>query len=112
MPENDLIEKFYTLAVQERLWSNKFKLRFHLKMIFEGVTLKNKCMLDIGGGNGICTFYAACKGAEEAICLEPEVEGVIAGSVASFHRLQAHGLSGPCPAQAYQRAALYCVHGQ
>lgn len=93
MRKNELVERFYTLAIQEKLFNKEFNLRFHLKTVFEEVPLENKRMLDIGGGNGICTFYAACMGAEEAICLEPEAEGVIANSVAGFHRLKAHGLS-------------------
>jgi cyclopropane fatty-acyl-phospholipid synthase-like methyltransferase len=31
-------------------------------------------MLDIGGGNGEQSFYAACRGAAEVVCLEPDAE--------------------------------------
>ena len=91
--QNEIVERFYTLAVKEKLYANKSNLRHHLRMVFGGIPLENNRVLDIGGGNGICAFYAGCMGAEEAICLEPEADGVIADSVAGFQRMQACGLS-------------------
>lgn len=32
---------------------------FILKYIFEGISLKNKSLLDLGGGNGIASFFAS-----------------------------------------------------
>lgn len=93
MTRNMLIEEFYTQVIAEKLYSNKFNLRFLMESLFEGVPLQGKRVLDIGGGVGLCTFFAACSGAKEAICLEPEAAGASAGSRAGFNRLQARGLS-------------------
>jgi SAM-dependent methyltransferase len=43
--------------------------------LFHGVKLIDKTFLDIGGGSGIFSFYAACNGANKVMCLEPEVDG-------------------------------------
>jgi SAM-dependent methyltransferase len=45
-------------------------------------------MLDIGGGTGLFSFYAACMGANEVVCLEPEVEGSSSGVLEKFKKLQ------------------------
>jgi SAM-dependent methyltransferase len=57
--------------------------------LFAGVDLANKRMLDVGGGTGIFTYYAACMGAREVVCLEPELDGSTAGVRGSFHLLRA-----------------------
>jgi hypothetical protein len=93
MTNNRLVEKFFTLAIRKKLFTNKYDLRFHLETVFKDVPLEKKRLIDIDGGNGIHSFYAACMGAKEVICLEPEAKGVVADSVSGFNRLQAHRLS-------------------
>ena len=73
------IQHFAELAVKERLYSNCGNLVFHLSTLFRGVDLSGRRVLDIGGGWGMHSFYAALKGAEEVICLEPEAEGSTGG---------------------------------
>lgn len=46
-------------------------------------------MLDIGGGYGIHSFYAACKGAKHVTCLEPELAGSTKGTFDKFRKLSA-----------------------
>jgi len=87
------IDEFCSKVMAERQYSNQANLRFHLSSLFDGISFQGKRVLDIGGGNGLLTFFAACSGAEEAICLEPEAAGVIPGSGTGFDRLQAAGLS-------------------
>lgn len=41
-------------------------------------------MLDIGGGVGLFSFYAACCGASHVACLKPESEGSSPGMVDQF----------------------------
>ena len=43
----------------------------YLRWAFKGVDFKNKSVLDIGGGNGIYSYYSRFKGAKKAINLEP-----------------------------------------
>ncbi|MEY9705701.1 hypothetical protein ABIE71_008444 [Bradyrhizobium diazoefficiens] len=57
-----------------------------MNYLFEGIDFRGKTMLDIGGGNGTFSFYAACAGAEKVICLEPEVAGSSTGMNAAFER--------------------------
>jgi len=50
-------------------------LKFHLNFLFKEIDFKGKNVLDIGGGIGIHSFYAACMGAKRVINLEPELAG-------------------------------------
>jgi len=55
--------------------------------LFTGIVLENKRVLDIGGGSGLHSFYAACMGAKEVVCLEPETEGSRSGMETKFKKL-------------------------
>jgi hypothetical protein len=44
--------------------------------------------LDVGGGIGWITFYAAAKEAKKAICLEPEVAGSRNGMIHKFNEIK------------------------
>jgi SAM-dependent methyltransferase len=55
---------------------------------FRRVDLTNRRMLDIGGGNGIYSFYAAIMGAREVVCLEPEAAGSSRGVTQLFERIR------------------------
>lgn len=63
--------------------------RFYVNYLFDGIDFRGKMMLDIGGGNGTFSFYAACAGAEKVICLEPEVAGSSTGMRAAFQQTAA-----------------------
>lgn len=60
--------------------------RFYVNYLFEGVDFRGKTMLDVGGGDGMLSFYAACAGAAEVVCLEPEIAGSATGMNAAFQR--------------------------
>lgn len=87
MKDDPTVEIFYDTVINEKLFSNKGNLKFHLNSLFEGIEFANKRVLDIGGGNGICSYYASCKGAKEAICLEPSAEGSSVNTIRDFKRL-------------------------
>jgi len=72
MKKTDFIHRYFNIVNKEQLYSSQNNLRFYLKYLFEKISFDNKRMLDIGGGAGLFSFYAACKGATEVICLEPE----------------------------------------
>ena len=88
-------ERFLDTVIRENLFKAKFfsskeKLRFNLENLFNGIDLRGKKVLDIGGGYGIHSFYAACIGAEEVICLEPAIEGSSEFAIEKFLTIQNH----------------------
>ena len=60
-----------------------------MQSLFRGIDFAGKRVLDIGGGDGVYSFYAAAMGAREVICLEPEAAGSIGGEISMFDRLRA-----------------------
>ena len=81
------LEGYLSAAVKEGLYPNRGNLRFHLKTLFRNIPLENRQVLDIGGGSGLHSFYAACMDAKEVVCLEPETEGSRSGMGAKFQKL-------------------------
>lgn len=71
----EIVNQYYDLAVNYKILSRKSNLKFRLKYLFNGIDFTNKKVLDVGGGIGWITFYAAIKGAQKAVCLEPELHG-------------------------------------
>jgi SAM-dependent methyltransferase len=55
---------------------------------FRHVDFTDKRMLDIGGGEGLYSFYAAVLGAREVVCLEPEADGSTSGVTQLFERIR------------------------
>lgn len=87
MTAADAIGLYLDIAVKEGLCSSKRKLRFEMKTLYGGTDFKNKRVLDIGGGVGLHSFYAACMGAKEVLCLEPECAGSSSGMVDRFQKI-------------------------
>lgn len=69
-----------------KLYSTGARLLFHMEEVFAGVSLHGKRVLDIGGGSGLCSFYAAACGARAVTCLEPEAAGSQRGEMNSAFR--------------------------
>jgi SAM-dependent methyltransferase len=57
--------------------------------LFRGIDFRGCRVLDIGGGDGVYSFYAAAMGAREVVCLEPEAAGSIGGETRMFERIRA-----------------------
>ena len=81
------LEGYFSAAIKAGLYPNRGNLQFHLKTLFKNIALENRRVLDIGGGSGLHSFYAACMGAKEVVCLEPETEGSRSGMGAKFRKL-------------------------
>ena len=81
------LEDYLSVVIEEGLYPNRGNLQFHLKTLFKNVPLENRRVLDVGGGSGLHSFYAACMGAKEVVCLEPETEGSRSGAGAKFRKL-------------------------
>jgi SAM-dependent methyltransferase len=88
MERNHYLDKYFLAVIQEGLYSSKGNLAFYLEGLFSDIDFNNKRMLDIGGGNGLFTFYAASRGVKEVVCIEPEAEGSHSGVTNKFRRLQ------------------------
>lgn len=82
------VEFYYDIVIKEKLYSNKGNLRFHLDTLFHGIDFVDKTVLEIGGGAGLLSFFAAFKGAKKVICLEPEAAGSSSKVTAKYNRLK------------------------
>jgi SAM-dependent methyltransferase len=65
------------------------RLRHQMGILYRDVDFSGKAVLDIGGGIGLHSLYAACRGATAATIIEPEGEGGHREMIATFNRLQA-----------------------
>ena len=90
MKKTELIDRYFEVMIQEKLYSSKGRLRFYLRRLFEDISFENKTFMDIGGGNGLFSFYAACMGAKEVLCLEPEAEGSSSDVHTHFRKIHSH----------------------
>lgn len=82
------IDHYFNSVIKCGLYSTKGNLQFQMDTLFRGIDFKNKKMLDIGGGCGIYSFYAAYKGASSVVCLEPEADGSSSGVTRDFLKLK------------------------
>ncbi|MGJ9421488.1 class I SAM-dependent methyltransferase [Aeromicrobium sp. CF3.5] len=62
----------------------------YLDLVFEGVPLAGQSMLDVGGGDGRLSFYAAARGAGKVVCLDPAADGSSPGIDEQFTTLATH----------------------
>jgi SAM-dependent methyltransferase len=83
----DATEAYFAEVGRAGLWSSRAALRRYLDFLFRGVPLRGARVLDVGGGTGLFTMYAAAAGAAEVVCLEPEAEGGSSGMNDQFRRL-------------------------
>lgn len=85
----ECIEKCFSLAFEEGIIRELPGPELYFDYIFKNISFENKSMLDIGGGAGLFSFYAACMGAKEIICIEPESAGSTLGIAKKFEKLKA-----------------------
>jgi len=82
-------ERFLDTCFQEGLTPNKEYLRLYLsRYLFKDIDFEGKSVLDIGGGTGTFSFYAAVRGAKCVVCLEPELSGGRRGFVSKFEQVR------------------------
>jgi SAM-dependent methyltransferase len=84
----DRTAAYLDAAIKEKLYSTPERLRFRMDELFGEVDFRNKKVLDIGGGTGLYSFYAAARGARKVLCLEPEADGSTPGVVEKIRRLK------------------------
>jgi SAM-dependent methyltransferase len=88
MTMEECLEKLYSYAVETKVYPSVEYIRNYLQYLFKGLELQGTRMIDIGGGDGLFSFYAACRGAGEVMCLEPEAAGSTRGVNTRFKQLQ------------------------
>lgn len=84
----DPLEKYFEIIRKERFYSSPANLKFYLRYLFGDISFQHKRMLDIGGGSGLFSFYAACMGASEVVCLEPGMEGFLYVTIDKYEKLR------------------------
>lgn len=67
------------------------RYEYFFKQTFRDYDFRGKRLLDVGGGTGQLTFFAAASGAERALCLEPETAGATAGVGVQFEQFRLRG---------------------
>lgn len=72
------------MVVKENRYPSTKYISSYLRYVFANAQLRNSRMLDIGGGSGVFSFYAACQGAKEVVCLEPSAAGSSQGVTGTF----------------------------
>ena len=63
---------FLEMMARRGLYSSARRLRFYTSWLFRNADFTGRRVLDVGGGSGIMTLYAAASGASTAVCLEPQ----------------------------------------
>jgi SAM-dependent methyltransferase len=86
--DNTLVNRFFSFVQENHLYSSRRNFEFYLEYLFGNIPLNGKSILDIGGGIGLFSFYAGCKGAKEVLCLEPEAAGSTSRVGEKFRGLQ------------------------
>lgn len=86
MEKNEAVEEYFRFVVRERLFSKR--VRYYMGKLFEGLSFEGKRVLDIGGGAGLFSFYAASMRAKKVVCLEPEAEGSANGVTQRFNEIR------------------------
>lgn len=69
------IQEYFAIVEAEGVQRSLPNFKFYLNYLFRDVSFTGKSVLDIGSGSGYMGFYAACRGASELVCLEPETDG-------------------------------------
>ncbi len=86
------MRRFLEAAQAHGMWSTASRLRSYGSYLYQDVPLKGARLLDIGGGSGVFSLYAAAAGASRVLCLEPEAAGSVKGKRETFERVaQASG---------------------
>lgn len=83
-----LLPRYLNILDERGLYSSSGNFRHYTGYLFDGVPLLGKRFIDVGGGNGIYSFFAHASGAAEAICLEPEGDGSTSGVSGQFREIK------------------------
>ena len=79
-------EGYFRLVGQALGDRRQGRLRHQMAFQYPAIDFKGRSVLDVGGGDGIHSFYAAARGASKVVNLEPESDGSTAGVTNQFGR--------------------------
>lgn len=80
--------QYFNIVITKGHYSTKKRLKYKLEELFGDIDLKNKNVLDIGGGIGLVSLYAASMGANRVVCVEPESSGSGSKTFERFKQLK------------------------
>lgn len=75
------VESHYGLQTMRRI-------THQMRFLYENVDFTGKSVLDIGGGTGLHSFYAASQGASDVTIIEPEADGGHHEMISTFNSLR------------------------
>jgi cyclopropane fatty-acyl-phospholipid synthase-like methyltransferase len=81
------MKDFETIVAETKKYHDKKGIIFKLESLFRGIELKDKKVLDIGGGDGLMSFYMAHIGAD-VCCLEPDSDGSAEVDSSDYHHFE------------------------
>jgi len=89
------MQRFLEAAQAQGMWSTPARLRTYGEYLYSDIDLRGVRLLDIGGGSGVFSLYAAASGASRVLCLEPEAAGSLKGKREVFTQVaEACGATG------------------
>lgn len=89
------MQRFLQAVQDHAMWSTAARLRTYGKYLYSDIDLNGVRLLDIGGGSGVFSLYAAASGAARVLCLEPEAAGSLKGKREKFAQVaQDSGITG------------------
>jgi len=87
MNRDELLNRYFIAVCQEGLFSSPENLKYYTNNLFRDIDFAGKAMVDVGGGSGRFSFYAACMGASKVVCLEPGASGFNPHAFEKFQKL-------------------------
>lgn len=89
MKNQELLNTYFEAVFQTGVFAAPIsRLQFKLKTLFHNIDFAGKRVLEIGGGNGMYSYYAACMGAKDVLLLEPEADGSRSGVLQQFQAMR------------------------
>ena len=82
-------DAFFEIMRAEGLCRRAANMRFHMWQLFGTYSFAGRSVLDIGGGRGELSFFAASRGASIVTCLEPSLAGSSSSCQETFQRIAA-----------------------
>ncbi len=84
----DSVKYFIEFLKREKIYHSPNSLKWYFEeYLFKNIDFKNKTILDIGGGIGLISFFAAASGASQVVLLEPESSGSGSNEMKKFTKM-------------------------
>ncbi|MBU1962833.1 MAG: class I SAM-dependent methyltransferase [Gammaproteobacteria bacterium] len=84
-------QEFFYIMQRLGIHPHPDRYKYYFKQFFHGYNFEGKRVLDIGGGSGVLSFFAAANGAKDVVCLEPEDAGSTSGASKVFTQIKSAG---------------------